>query len=130
MRIEFFPMAQSLSAIRRELDEAFDRVVSGGRLILGREVEAFEAEFAAYCGAAHCIGVGNGLDALAIALRARGVGPGDEVIVPGHTFIASWLAVSGIGAAAPSADRRSWSTGFGLKLARGRCGLAQKRESL
>jgi len=104
MRIEFFPMADSLKAIRRELDEAFDRVVSGGRLILGREVEAFEEEFAAYCGAEHCVTVGNGLDALAIALRARGIGPGDEVIVPGHTFIASWLAVSQIGAVPIGAD--------------------------
>ena len=104
MRIEFFPMAQSLSAIRRELDEAFDRVVSRGRLILGREVEAFEEEFAAYCGVDHCVGVGNGLDALAIALKAQGVRPGDEVIVPGHTFIASWLALSQIGAVPIGAD--------------------------
>src|SRR6266852_1508718 len=66
MRIEFFPMAQSLRAVRRELDKAFDRVVASGRLILGREVAAFEEEFAAYCGAAHCVSVGNGLDALAI----------------------------------------------------------------
>src|SRR6266568_4282907 len=98
MRIEFLPMAQSLRAVRRELDEAFDRVVSSGRLILGREVAMFEVEFAAYCGAAHCVGVGNGLAALAIALKAQRVRPGDEVIVPGHTFIASWLAVSQIGA--------------------------------
>src|SRR3977135_1169654 len=72
MRIEFFPMAQSLRAVRRELDAAFDRVVSRGRLILDREVAAFEEEFAAYCGAAHCVSVGNGLDALAIALKAQG----------------------------------------------------------
>ena len=104
MRIEFLPMAQSLRAVRRELDEAFDRVMSSGRLILGREVAMFEEEFAAYCGAAHCVGVGNGLDALAIALKAQGVRPGDEVIVPGHTFIASWLAVSQIGAVPIGAD--------------------------
>jgi dTDP-4-amino-4,6-dideoxygalactose transaminase len=104
MRIEFFPMAQSLGAVRRELREAFDRVVSSGRLILDREVAAFEEEFAAYCGAAHCVGVGNGLDALAIALKVQGVRPGDEVIVPGHTFIASWLAVSQIGAVPIGAD--------------------------
>src|SRR5712691_11739401 len=104
MRIEFLPMARSLRAVRRELDEAFDRVMSSGRLILGREVAAFEEEFAAYCGAAHCVGVGNGLDALAIALKAHGVRPGDEVIVPGHTFIASWLAVSQIGAVPIGAD--------------------------
>ena len=104
MRIDFFPMAQSLGAARSELEAAFDRVVSAGRLVLGPEVEAFEAEFAAYCGAAHCVGVGNGLDALAIALWAQGIGPGDEVIVPGHTFIASWLAVARIGAVPVGAD--------------------------
>jgi dTDP-4-amino-4,6-dideoxygalactose transaminase len=78
--------------------------MSSGHLILGQEVETFEQEFAAYCGAAHCVGVGNGLDALAIALKAHGVRPGDEVIVPGHTFIASWLAVSQIGAVPIGAD--------------------------
>ena len=104
MTIEFFPMRQFLAAQRRELAESFDRVLASGRLILGAELEAFEQEFAAYCGVRHCVGVGNGLDALAIALRARGVRPGDEVIVPGHTFIASWLAVSQIGAVPVGAD--------------------------
>src|SRR6266849_2828896 len=104
MTIEFFPMAELLRDARREIDEAFDRVISSGHLILGQEVGAFEHEFAAYCGAAHCIGVGNGLDALAIALWAQGIGPGDEVIVPGHTFIASWLAISRTGAVPVGAD--------------------------
>src|SRR5215475_8693916 len=66
--------------------------------ILGPEVEAFEQEFAAYCGAAHCVGVGNGLDALFLILRASGIGPGDEVLVPANTFIATWLAVGHAGA--------------------------------
>jgi dTDP-4-amino-4,6-dideoxygalactose transaminase len=104
MRIEFLPMAAMLRAIRGELDDAFDRVIASGRLILGDEVAAFEEEFAAYCGAAHCVAVGNGLEALAIALRAQGIGRGDEVIVPGHTFIASWLAVSQVGAVPIAAD--------------------------
>ena len=104
MTIEFYPMAELLREGQRALDEAFDRVMSSGRLILGREVEAFEQEFAAYCGVAHCVGVGNGLDALAIALMAQGIGPGDEVIVPGHTFVASWLAVSRTGAVPVGAD--------------------------
>jgi dTDP-4-amino-4,6-dideoxygalactose transaminase len=104
MTIEFLPLRQALKERRRELDEAFDRVMRSGRLILGREVEAFEQEFAAYCGPAHCVTVGNGLDALAISLRAQGIGPGDEVIVPGHTFIASWLAVTQIGAVPVPAD--------------------------
>jgi len=104
MTIEFLPLRQALEERRRELDEAFDRVLRSGWLILGREVEAFEQEFAAYCGASHCVTVGNGLDALAISLRAQGIGPGDEVIVPGHTFIASWLAVTQIGAVPVPAD--------------------------
>jgi dTDP-3-amino-3,4,6-trideoxy-alpha-D-glucose transaminase len=104
MTIAFFPLAQMLAAIRGELDAAFDRVVTGGQFVLGREVAAFEEEFAAYCGARYCVTVGNGLDALAIALRAQGIGPGDEVIVPGYTFIASWLAVSQIGALPVGAD--------------------------
>jgi len=99
-------MADMLRATRQELAGAFERVLAAGRLILDREVAAFEAEFAAYCGARHCVGVGSGLDALAIALRARGIGPGDEVIVPGHTFIASWLAVAQVGAVPIAADVR------------------------
>ncbi|MFG3756720.1 DegT/DnrJ/EryC1/StrS family aminotransferase, partial [Klebsiella pneumoniae] len=69
-----------------------------GWYILGNEVQAFEREFAEYCGVKHCIGVGNGLEALQITLRAMNVGPGDEVIVPSNTFIATWLAVTGVGA--------------------------------
>lgn len=72
--------------------------MDSGWYILGPEVEAFEEEFADYCGSAHCIGVANGLDALILILRALGIGPGDEVIVPGNTYIATWLAVSHVGA--------------------------------
>lgn len=77
---------------------ALARVLASGRVLLGEETEAFEREFAAYCGVKHCVGVGNGLDALHLVLRAWGIGPGDEVIVPSHTFIATWLAVSQAGA--------------------------------
>lgn len=77
---------------------AFDRVLDSGWYILGPEVERFEAAFAAYCGTRHCVSVGSGLDALSLALRALGVGPGDEVIVPTFTFVATWFAVSAIGA--------------------------------
>ena len=80
------------------LSAAAERVLSSGWYILGEEVPAFEAEFAEFCSAPHCIGVANGLDALGLALRACGVGPGDEVIVPSHTFVATWLAVSHVGA--------------------------------
>jgi dTDP-4-amino-4,6-dideoxygalactose transaminase len=79
-------------------------VLSRGHYILGAEVAAFEEEFARACGAAHCVGVGNGLDALHLILRAAGIGPGDEVIVPAQTFVATWLAVSLAGARPVGAD--------------------------
>jgi dTDP-4-amino-4,6-dideoxygalactose transaminase len=96
--VPFFDMRGHLAAIRDELDAAVQRVVGNGQLVLGPETEAFEREFAAYCGAKHCVGVGNGLDALTLALRGAGIGAGDEVIVPAQTFIASWLAASMAGA--------------------------------
>lgn len=79
---------------REEFQAALDIVLESGWLILGKETEAFEHEFAAYCGAAYCLGVANGLDALHLVLKAWGIGPGDEVIVPSNTYIATWLAVS------------------------------------
>ncbi len=84
--------------LRSQLEDAFDRALNSGWFILGKEVEAFEHEFAAYCESEHCVGVGNGLDALHFILRAYGIGPGDEVIVPANTYIATWLAVSYAGA--------------------------------
>jgi dTDP-4-amino-4,6-dideoxygalactose transaminase len=72
--------------------------MESGWFIKGAEVEAFEQEFATYCGVKHCIGVGNGLEALHLILRAYGIGEGDEVIVPANTYIATWLAVSYAGA--------------------------------
>lgn len=83
---------------RQEFHQALDRVLDSGWLILGEETRAFEAEFAAYCGAKHAVGVANGLEALHLVLRAWGIGPGDEVIVPSNTYIATWLAVSYTGA--------------------------------
>jgi dTDP-4-amino-4,6-dideoxygalactose transaminase len=96
--IPFLDLRAAHEPIAPELRAKFDEVVGNGHLILGSELAAFETEFAAYCGARHCIGVGNGLDALHLALRAMGIGPGDEVIVPAQTFIATWLAVSHAGA--------------------------------
>jgi dTDP-4-amino-4,6-dideoxygalactose transaminase len=81
-----------------EVNAAVSRVLTSGRFILGPEVEAFEREFAAFVGATQCVGVGTGLDAIELVLRALGVAPADEVIVPSNTFIATWLAVSRIGA--------------------------------
>ncbi|NDV02623.1 DegT/DnrJ/EryC1/StrS family aminotransferase [Pseudoroseicyclus tamaricis] len=98
MTIPFLDLAAAAAEERAELDAIWARFLESGRYILGPEVEAFEAAFARYCGAAEGVGTGNGLDALAIALEAAGVGPGDEVLVPAHTFIATWLAVRMVGA--------------------------------
>jgi len=84
--------------VRTEIHQAIDRVLNSGRYVLGDEVESFEREWAAYCGAEYAVSVGNGLDAITLSLLASGVGIGDEVIVPGNTFIATWLAVSACGA--------------------------------
>jgi dTDP-4-amino-4,6-dideoxygalactose transaminase len=80
------------------VDDAMHRVVAGADFILGGEVEAFEAEFAAYCGASHCVGLDSGLSALELGMRALEIGPGDEVITPAHSFIASSSAISFTGA--------------------------------
>jgi dTDP-4-amino-4,6-dideoxygalactose transaminase len=96
--IPFLDLKAPYLELKQELDEAIARVVSSGWFIGGPEVEAFEADYATYCGAAHAVGVANGLDALHLALRAMEVGPGDEVIVPSNTYIATWLAVSQCGA--------------------------------
>src|SRR5665648_528734 len=84
--------------INRELKEATNRVIDSNWYILGKEVENFESEFANYLGVKYCIGVGNGLEALHIILRAYGIGEGDEVIIPSNTYIATALAVSYTGA--------------------------------
>ncbi|MCC2657158.1 MAG: aminotransferase [Panacagrimonas sp.] len=98
MNVPFLDLHAATRELRPEMDEAIGRVLDSGRFVLGAEVEAFESEFAAYVGAAHAVGVGSGLDALHLGLRALGIGPGDEVIVPSHTFIATWLAVTHCGA--------------------------------
>ena len=98
MKVPFLDFVQPYEELKAELDEAYFRCMRSAWYILGREVEAFEQEFAAYCGAKHCIGVGNGLEALHLILRTYKIGEGDEVIVPSNTYIATWLAVSYTGA--------------------------------
>lgn len=95
--VPFLDLQAAYIELKSELDAAYRRVMESGSYILGREVDAFEAEFATYCGTRHCVGVGNGLEALHLVLRAWGIGPGDEVIVPSNTFIATWLAVTAAG---------------------------------
>lgn len=98
MKVPFLDLRAAYLELKPEIDSAIARVLDSGWYILGPEVEAFEAEWAEYCGASHAVGVGNGLDALALALRALEIGPGDEVIVPSNTYIATWQAVSAVGA--------------------------------
>ncbi len=96
--VPFLDLRDVYRELGAELEEASHRVLSSGRYLFGPELEAFENEFASYCGAAHCVGVGNGLDALTLILRALKIGRDDQVLVPGNTFIATWLAVSAVGA--------------------------------
>lgn len=96
--IQFLDLKSINSRLRPELIAALESVLDSGWWILGKETEAFEAEFADYCQAQHCVGVGNGLEAMHLVLRAWGIGPGDEVLVPSNTYIATWLAVSEAGA--------------------------------
>jgi dTDP-4-amino-4,6-dideoxygalactose transaminase len=99
LSVKFLDLGAAYQDLRPAIDAAIARSLASGCYIGGPEVEAFENAFAHYCGAGHCIGVGNGLDALQLALRAMGAGPGDEVIVSSNTYIATWLAVTMVGAA-------------------------------
>jgi dTDP-4-amino-4,6-dideoxygalactose transaminase len=96
--IPFLDLQGSNLLIKNELEIALSRVLKSGWFIMGPELEAFEKDFADYCNTRNAIGVGNGLEALHLILRAYEIGPGDEVIVPSNTFIATWLAVSQCGA--------------------------------
>jgi len=98
MLVPFLDLQSTYLELKPEIDEVVARVLDSGKYILGPDLEAFENEYAGYCEASHCVGVGSGLDALHLALCAMNVGPGDEVIVPSNTYIATWLAVSQCGA--------------------------------
>ena len=98
MRVPVLDLKDPLAEIGPELEEAAVRVVRSGWYIMGKELEAFEAEFASSCEAKHAIGVGNGLEAISLILKAAGIEAGDEVIVASNTYIATWLGVSYAGA--------------------------------
>lgn len=98
MSVPFFDIGPTHAEIAGEMDRAWHAVLDHRHFVMGERLARFEAEFAAYCGTAHAIGVANGLDALTLILDGLGIGTGDEVIVPAHTFIATWLAVSRVGA--------------------------------
>jgi dTDP-4-amino-4,6-dideoxygalactose transaminase len=98
MTVAFLDLRAAYLELQDEIDAAIRRVCNSGWYILGPEVEEFEALYAEYLGVSHCVGVGNGLEALQLTLRALGVGAGDEVIVSSNTYIATWLAVTNVGA--------------------------------
>jgi dTDP-4-amino-4,6-dideoxygalactose transaminase len=98
MIVPFLDLKSPYIELKPCLDAAYERVMRSGWYILGDECSGFEAAFAQYCGSDYCVGVANGLDALHLILCAWGIGPGDEVIVPSNTYIATWLAVSYAGA--------------------------------
>jgi dTDP-4-amino-4,6-dideoxygalactose transaminase len=96
--IPFLDVKSTYLELKTQLDQAWQRSINSGMYILGSECSAFETEFAEYAGSRYCVGVANGLEALHLILRAYDIGPGDEVIVPSNTYIATWLAVSYAGA--------------------------------
>jgi len=104
VKVPLLDVGATYLELRDEIDAAVQRVLSRGWFIGGAELERFERAFASYTHARHVVGVGNGLDAIRLALLAVGVGPGDEVVVPAHTFIATWLAVSQCGAVPVAVD--------------------------
>ena len=103
-KVPFLEVRPAWEELRVEFDAAWRRVMDSGRYILGEELEAFESEFASYCGAAFCAGCGSGLDALRLILDGYGIGGGDEVLVSAHTFIATWLAILHAGATPVAID--------------------------
>lgn len=98
MLIKFNNFDRQYQAYKKELDRAYEKVMTSGYYILGENVQKFEREFASYCHAEHCVSCGNGMDAIFLALKALGIGTGDKVIVPSNTYIATWIAVSRTGA--------------------------------
>ncbi|MFN4131180.1 MAG: DegT/DnrJ/EryC1/StrS family aminotransferase [Paracoccaceae bacterium] len=103
-RYSFLDVGYTYRALQDDMDAAYRAVMESGYYIGGAAVDRFESAYAAWCGVRHCISIGNGLEALILPLRARGIGPGDEVIVPANTFIATWLAVSQTGATVVPVD--------------------------
>ena len=98
MKIPFLDVGATYLELKQEIDDAVSRVLNSGCYILGPEVEAFENDWAKYCGANYSVGLASGLDSISLALRALNIGNNDEVIVPSHTYIATWIAITSVGA--------------------------------
>lgn len=116
MNIPFLDLQREIAPLADELKAAVNRVIDSGHYILGPETAAFEQKFAAHCSTKYAIGTGNGLDALTLILRSLNIGPGDEVIVPSHTFIATWLAVTRTGASVVPVDCHEHTGNLNAKL--------------
>ena len=104
MRVPLVDLKRQHEAVAADVADGWSRVLAEGAFVLSDEVAAFEAELAAFCGVRHCVGVANGTDALELSLRALGVGPGDEVVLPANTFVATAMAVVRAGATPVLAD--------------------------
>lgn len=98
MRVKFNNFSKQYEHMKNDIDQSFEEVMNSGYFILGKQLSSFEKEFARYCNSDYAIGVGNGLDAIYLSLKALGIGLSDEVIVPSNTYIATWIAVSRTGA--------------------------------
>lgn len=122
MKIPLVDLALQHAEIEAEVRAGFERVMAASAYVLGPDVAAFENEYAAFCGSPHCIGTANGTDALELAIRALGVGPGDEVVLPANTFIASALAVLRAGAAPVLVDCEPTHYGLDVGAALDRIG--------
>ena len=107
--VPFYDLGQLVRSYSRDIHACLDEVIETGYFVGGPLTSRFEEEFAASIGADHCVGTGNGLDALRLILEAYGIGPGDEVIVPAFTFFATWLAVTQTGATPVPVDVQPWT---------------------
>jgi dTDP-3-amino-3,4,6-trideoxy-alpha-D-glucose transaminase len=116
VNVPFLDLRGAIDELRPELDEAWARVRDSGQYILGEEVAAFESEFARFCGARHCVGVGSGFDALRLLLDALGVGEGDDVLVPAYTAVATWMAATAAGARPVGIDVEESTFNIDLQL--------------
>ncbi len=116
MKVKFFDFEAMHAPLKQRVLAAWQQVYEGGGFVLGPNLETFERQFAAYCGANYCVGVGNGYDALVLALKALDIQPGDEVLVPANTYIATWLAVTAVGAKPVPVEPRAQTANISPEL--------------
>jgi dTDP-3-amino-3,4,6-trideoxy-alpha-D-glucose transaminase len=108
-KVPLFDLGQLVRSYRHDIHACLDEVIDGGYFVGGPITGRFEEKFAASVGTDHCVGTGNGLDALRLILEAYAIGPGDEVIVPAFTFFATWLGVTQVGATPVPVDVQAWT---------------------